>query len=138
MIAEALANPNANLLWQTLEVMAVISGIVCPIMMVVYMRSDKKQRREISFEFEPVSKKDFEIARQIRDDEIKTVRSDMEKHRETAERERKISAAGVYRKIDEVRTELSANLETVRQELSENQRALPNEIVTLLKNTNAI
>lgn len=51
-----------------------------------------------------------------------------------------IKAEGERRviQIDDVRKELSKNLESVRQELSENQRLLPNEIVTLLKNTNAI
>ncbi len=98
----------------------------------------KSKEREIRWGFEPVSKKDYEDAKKARDEEIRLVRAEVEKNREAAEREGKIRAAGIYRKIDEVRTELSANLETARQELSENQRALPNEIVTLLKNTNAI
>jgi hypothetical protein len=49
-----------------------------------------------------------------------------------------IRAAGIYKKIDEVRAELSSNLDMVRRELNDSQRNLPNEIVTLLKNTNAI
>ena len=49
-----------------------------------------------------------------------------------------VRAAGIYRKIEDVRSELTMNLEKVRAELSANQRSLPNEIVALLKNTNAI
>jgi hypothetical protein len=62
----------------------------------------------------------------------------MKEDREAQSKSASIRVAGLYRKIDEVRAELSGNLETVRQELTENQRSLPNEIVTLLKNTNAI
>jgi len=72
------------------------------------------------------------------DDDISDLRHEIKEDRETAVRSASIRAAGIYRKIDEVRAELSANLENVRQELTQNQRSLPNEIVTLLKNTNAI
>ena len=66
------------------------------------------------------------------------IRREMREDREAQAKSASASAAGIYKKIDEVRAELSANLETVRHELAENQRSLPNEIVTLLKNTNAI
>lgn len=72
------------------------------------------------------------------EDDISDLRHEMKEDREAQARSASIRAAGIYKKIDEVRAELSANLETVRQELTENQRSLPNEIVTLLKNTNAI
>jgi hypothetical protein len=70
--------------------------------------------------------------------EMGELRREMKADRETLNESVSARAEGVYRKIDEVRAELSANLERTRQELSENQRSLPNEIVTLLKNTNAI
>jgi len=66
------------------------------------------------------------------------VRREMKEDREALARSASARAAGIYKKVDEVRSEFSANLETVRHELTENQRSLPNEIVTLLKNTNAI
>jgi chromosome segregation ATPase len=72
------------------------------------------------------------------EDDLSDLRHEMKTDREAQLKSASIRAAGIYKKIDEVRTELSANLETVRQELTENQRSLPNEIVTLLKNTNAI
>ena len=65
-------------------------------------------------------------------------RREMKEDREALARSASARAAGIYKKVDEVRSELSANLETVRHELTQNQRSLPNEIVTLLKNTNAI
>ena len=70
--------------------------------------------------------------------EIADVRREMREDRESQARSASVRSAGLYRKIDEVRAELSANIETVRQELADNQRSLPNEIVALLKNTNAI
>ena len=70
--------------------------------------------------------------------EMGELRREMKEDREASNMSASARTAGIYRKIDEVRSELSANLERVRQELSENQRSLPNEIVTLLKNTNAI
>jgi hypothetical protein len=72
------------------------------------------------------------------EDAISDIRREMKEDREAQLKSASIRVAGLYRKIDEVRAELSGNLETVRQELTESQRTLPNEIVTLLKNTNAI
>ena len=66
------------------------------------------------------------------------LRREMKADRVALEEAGSARAAGIYRKIDDVRAELSANLESARRELAENQRSLPNEIVTLLKNTNAI
>jgi hypothetical protein len=66
------------------------------------------------------------------------IRREMKEDREAQAKLASVRAAGIYKKVDEVRAELSANLELVRHELSESQRSLPNEIVTLLKNTNAI
>jgi len=66
------------------------------------------------------------------------IRREMKEDRETQAKSASARAAGIYKKIDEVRAELSANLESARKELAENQRSLPNEIVALLKNTNAI
>lgn len=70
--------------------------------------------------------------------ELAVLRREMKEDREALNAVASARAAGIYRKIDEVRSELSATLERTRQELAENQRSLPNEIVTLLKNTNAI
>lgn len=70
--------------------------------------------------------------------EMGELRREMKEDREAANLSASARTAGMYRKVDEVRSELSANLERVRHELAENQRSLPNEIVTLLKNTNAI
>jgi hypothetical protein len=72
------------------------------------------------------------------ENEIAAIRREMKDDRESQTRSASIRAAGLYKKIDDVRAELSANIETVRQELTENQSSLPNEIVALLKNTNAI
>src|SRR5579872_1871494 len=72
------------------------------------------------------------------EEDLSEIRREMKEDREAQTKSASIRAAGIYKKIDEVRAELSANLESVRQELTDNQRSLPNEIVTLLKNTNAI
>jgi hypothetical protein len=66
------------------------------------------------------------------------IHREMKEDRESVTRAGSARAAGIYKKIDEVRAELSANLDGVRREMAENQRSLPNEIVALLKNTNAI
>jgi hypothetical protein len=66
------------------------------------------------------------------------IHREMKEDREAVTRAGSARAAGIYKKIDEVRAELSANLDAVRREMAENQRSLPNEIVALLKNTNAI
>jgi hypothetical protein len=72
------------------------------------------------------------------EDALTGLRREMREDRETQAISASERTAGIYQKIDDVRTELSANLENVRRELTDNQRSLPNEIVALLKNTNAI
>ena len=101
------------------------------------------ERRKPRAGFPPVEQLDDSqkaLARRVEklEDELAAVRREMKEDRESQSRSASIRAAGLYKKIDEVRAELSANIETVRQELTENQRSLPNEIVALLKNTNAI
>jgi len=72
------------------------------------------------------------------EDALTGLRREMREDRETQAISASERTAGIYQRIDGVRTELSANLENVRRELTDNQRSLPNEIVALLKNTNAI
>jgi hypothetical protein len=101
---------------------------------------DRRKPRE---GFPPVEQLDnSQNALSVRVDKLEAemgeLRREMKEDREAANASGSARAAGIYRKIDEVRSELSANLERARQELAENQRSLPNEIVTLLKNTNAI
>ena len=67
------------------------------------------------------------------EDALADLRREMKADREALAEAGSARAAGIYRKIDEVRGELSANLASVRRELAESQRSLPNEIVTLLK-----
>jgi hypothetical protein len=139
MLAETTVNlSNAMTFWQLLQIASFLSGVITPIGMLLVLVRNNKQRREVSFEFEPVARKDYDEQRKLRDAEIARLREDIERNRESGERERKQSAAGIYKKIDETRAELSADLQSVRQELGENQRNLPGEIVALLKNTNAI
>lgn len=100
-------------------------------------------RRKPRMGFPPVEQLDNSqqaLARRVEklEADIAAVRREMKEDRESEARSGSIRAAGLYKKIDEVRSELSANIEAVRQELAENQRTLPNEIVALLKNTNAI
>jgi hypothetical protein len=139
MLADTTVNlSNAMTFWQLLQIASFLSGVVTPVVMLIVLMRNNKQRREVSFEFEPVARKDYDEQRKLRDAEITRLRGDIERNREAGERERKQSAAGIYKKIDDTRAELSADLQSVRKELSENQRNLPGEIVALLKNTNAI
>ncbi|MDB6066051.1 MAG: hypothetical protein JWR26_2259 [Pedosphaera sp.] len=72
------------------------------------------------------------------EESLSEVRREMREDREAQGKFASIRAEGIHKRIDEVRAELGANLETARHELAEHQRSLPNEIVSLLKNTNAI
>ena len=101
------------------------------------------ERRKTKLGFPPVEQLDSSqqaLERRVDklEDEIARLRREMKEDREAQSRSGSERAAGLYKKIDDVRAELSADIEAVRKELTENQRGLPNEIVTLLKNTNAI
>lgn len=70
--------------------------------------------------------------------DLETLRTEANTHRESKDKTDSIHRASLYKAIDACRSDTSNHIENVRRELSDNQRSLPNEIVTLLKNTNAI
>src|ERR1700760_4164348 len=49
------------------------------------------------------------------------IRREMKEDREAAAKSASIRAAGLYKRVEEIRAQLAASLEAVRQELTENQ-----------------
>jgi|GEM_PF-3954940 len=101
------------------------------------------ERRKPKVGFPPVEQLESSheaLARRVEklEESLGEIRREMKEDRLQQHESATVRAAGIYRKIEDVRSELTMNLEKVRAELSANQRSLPNEIVALLKNTNAI
>lgn len=127
MIAEVTNASDAFTFWQLLQIGSFLSGIVCPIMMVIYMRSDKKQRREVSFEFEPVGKQEFK----------EHVNHNTQRHAE------------LFRGIDNAKLkcaqEMTQSVKALENKVDENYkeiteklRTLPIEIVALFRNSKGL
>jgi hypothetical protein len=135
MFAE-IANTASQHDWLTI-LCAIGSTAISGVMMIV-MLANKSQKREVSFSFEPASKKEFDEARSKRDQEMKDMMSLIDRNRESAERQRSITTAGIYNKMDSVRSELEGRIDDVRKELSEDIKCVPDRVITTLKNTNAI
>ena len=76
----------------------------------------------------------FKEQREKRDNEIQDIYERMNTDRAFGEEERRRSSSAIYNKIEQTRVEVESNLNDVKETI----RVLPNEIITLLKNTNKI
>ena len=70
--------------------------------------------------------------------EAAALRGQMLKDYQNSQEHASARSAGIYRKMDELRLELTRRIEEVRKELADNQETLPERLVNLLKNTGAI
>lgn len=70
--------------------------------------------------------------------DIKGIRSELKEDRSANERHASARSSAIYKKIDDMRAEITAHVESVRRELSGNQNDIPDRIVAMLKNTGAI
>jgi hypothetical protein len=70
--------------------------------------------------------------------ELSGIRGQMLKDYQNNQDQASTRSAGIYRKMDELRLELTRRIEEVRKELADNQETLPERLVSLLKNTGAI
>jgi len=136
ILAEVQPNPESlSQFWLVAGLLASFGcNVVVIIVSIITVSSNKKQRREVTFGFEPVSKSDFDEARIVRDQELRAIRAEVKENRENAERERRITAAGIYKKLDETRAELENKVDEVK----ETMRTLPSEVIVVLRNTGVI
>jgi len=129
MIAEAQPNPETlSQFWLIVSVIISMGaagiGAVCSIIMV---SSNKKQRREVTFGFEPVSKKDFDEARLARDAEIKGVIGALNRHIDV----NRVEHENMFSKLGGVERGARAELHAANREAEESRRRLHQEIGTL-------
>lgn len=129
-------NPDPSTAWQVILTIGVLVAIISNFLTLV--RTNRAQKREVSFGFEPASKKEFDQFTlttnanfvQVRE-EMKLDRSDNQKH--ASERSKTLFA-----KMDSTRSELDVKIEDTRRELSDKIDSMPERIIATLKNTNAI
>jgi len=69
---------------------------------------------------------------------VEKVREEIRQNHESAKRDGSIRSKTLFDALNTTRHEVTQHIESVRKELSDSQRSLPNEIVALLRNTNAI
>lgn len=117
--------PSPDFLLQLL-LAAVLVGNVASIWIGLLNRKNI-QKREVSFEFTPASKEDFD--QHVRDthENFVQIRNELKEDRQQNQVHASARAASLYKKIDEVRAELSAKVET-----------MPDRVITQLRNTKGL
>lgn len=117
--------PDSYIAWQVVLTIGVLFSIGVNVLQVV--RSNRAQKRQVSFQFEPASKEAFdEHVRDTRHN-FDQVRNELKEDRQANQVHASARAASLYKKIDEVRAELAAKVEN-----------MPDRIIAQLRNTKGL
>jgi hypothetical protein len=117
--------------------MLVFAGLVAIVYYVKEILGGKK-RREVSFEFEPVSKDEFD--RHVRETKAHcdTLHGGILEARHQTEAHASARNKTIFDKIESIRKELDIKLEDTRRELSAKIDEMPDRVISTLRNTGAI
>jgi hypothetical protein len=129
-------NPDPYIAWQVVLTLGVIVAIVTNIWTAV--RGNKAQKREVSFQFTPASKEEFDQFTATTNTNFVQVRDEMKRDREANQVHASRRSETLFAKMENTRTELDAKLEHTRRELSEKIDDMPERVIATLKNTGAI
>lgn len=128
--------PDPATAWQVILTLGVLVAIGAN--MITMFRVNRKQQREVSFSFEPASKKEFDQFTSVTNanfvqvrDEMKADRADNQKH--SSERSKTI-----FNELKSTRVELDSKIEDTRRELADKIDGMESRVIATLKNTNAI
>lgn len=105
------ATPTAGSFLQFWLAIALVANVFMAIAVIVSSLSNRKQRREVNQAFEPAGKQDFE--QYVRDSETNflQVRNEMREDRIQNQTNASFRTAALYKKIDEIRRELSDKID---------------------------
>ena len=109
-------NPDANIAWNVILTIGVLVTIVAQF--VIIGRQSRKQRREVSFEFESASKKEFDQFAATTNANFIQVREEMKADRAANQIHASERSKTLFSQIEKVEARLDTKLEETRLELS--------------------
>lgn len=133
MFAQATA-PDSVTAWNVVLTIGVLVAIAANV--IALLRT--KQKREVSFTFEPASKQEFDQFSATTNQNFVSIRAEISRERSANEVHASARSKTIYDKMESVRTELDSKVEDTRRELSDKIDAMPATIITTLKNTGAL
>jgi len=103
-----------------------------------WIQNQRKQKNEVSFTDVYTRKEEFDEYKETNDRRVEGIRAEILHHLAEQDRQASIHRSSIYRKIDESRVEIERKLDDKHRELDGDIKAMPNQVVTLLKNTGAL
>ena len=102
------------------------------------MISNRRQRREVSFEFTPASKIEFDQFTTTTNGNFVQIREEMKQDRQANQIHASERSKTLFAQMEHIRTELDTKIEDTRRELASKIDDTPDRIITTLRNTGAI
>jgi hypothetical protein len=133
-----LPNPTPSAFWEFILIIAFLAGVVVNIVTIFVLLSNRKEKREVNFAFEPASKTEFEKHCELNRAEHSVIFSRFSGVEDSASRR----GAALYEKIDNVRKELhqatTDQTTALTTKIEDIQADMPSRIIALLRNTGVI
>lgn len=129
-------NPDPNIAWQVILTIGVLVAI--GVNLLTAFRTNRAQKREVSFEFTPASKEEFDNHVTETRANFSAVRAELAADRQANQVHASQRSQTLFSKMENTRSELDAKIEDTRRELSEKIDDMPERVIATLKNTGAI
>jgi hypothetical protein len=126
-------SPNPITAWDFILTLGILASIVTNIVLAI--RTNRTQKREVSFSETPASKKEFDLHVAETTRNFIAVRNEMASDRADNQRHASKRSETLFTKMDTTRTELDSKIDEVRRELSEKIDGMESRIIATLKNT---
>lgn len=126
--------PDPNHMLQFWLIISLISACLASISTFVSIIANRKQRREVSFVHNAPTKEEFDQHVAENRLEHANIRAELKADRHDNQVHASTRAAGIYKKVDEVRQELERKVESLRSDVNQT----PDRTVALLRNTGVI
>lgn len=129
-------NPEPYIAWQVVLTIGVLVAIVTNVFTAA--RSNRAQKREVNFTFEPASKKEFDQFTVTTNANFVQVRDEMKLDRADNQRHASERSKTIFNELKSTRVELDSKIEDTRRELADKIDGMESRVIATLKNTNAI
>lgn len=120
MLAEVTPAPDANHLLQFWLILSLTFSTLVSVGTFVVMVVNRKQKREVSFEFTPASKAEFDNhASECRLERV-SLRAEIKAERDANQIHASERSKTIFNQIDKVRVELNEKTDSLRDEMQRN------------------
>ena len=119
--------------WQIVFTMTTIAANIA-----IIIGTRQKQKREVSFEFTPASKEEFDAHTESTRENFAALRTEQKQDRHDNQVHASQRSTTLFNKVESIRTELDSKIEDTRRELMTKIDDVPDRVIATLKNTGAI